>query len=675
MPKQALCDALVGRDAELSALEDALLSVGRERSGGLVLVEGEAGMGKTRLAHELADRARALGWKVLWGSCSEAEVALPYLPFVEALGNHFAGRDPEEIHAELGGAARELSLLFPQLALPDSAPVAGDPAQAKLRLFESVVAVLRAAARDRGALLVVDDVHWADTSTLELLDHLARRLRGVPALVLCTYRSDELMRRHPLLPTLQAWRRSRLVETVTLGPLPPSGVAEMIASIFDADEVADEFRDLIADRAEGNPFVVEEMLREAVERGDIFLAGGRWERRAIDEVEVPESVRETILLRIGRLEDSHVDVLRAAAVLGRTFSYAALVELADADEAVVQEALEEALGAQLVVEVGGATAGFSWRHALTQEAVYNDTVRPRRQRLHERAAATLAAAGAPAAEVARHLLEAGAPDRAVPACLAAAGDAERALALDEAAELLERVLPYLDELEHARATCRIAELRWLVGNPAAAVQLLPDAIARLAVDAPGEVPAHRLVLGRAYWETDSPDRALCEYELAREALEPLGPSAELAMAYVRLAGMHVFAMEHVPAREAAERAIAVAEAVGAESERMWGRSMLAIALVEEGAGGRGLGLFDECFEESVARGWSLLSTNLNYNEIWTRAHVPLGRLDVALDRLGRSPFHPYQIGSLEQLTAWAALAAGDAGRALELAEAALGIYH
>src|SRR5262249_1362602 len=152
------------------------------------------------------DRARALGWKVLWGSCSEAEVALPYLPFVEALGNHFAGRDPAEIHAQLGGAARELSLLFPQFAVPDVAPPGGDAAQAKLRLFESVVTALRAAAGDVGALLVVDDIHWADRSTRELLDHLARRLKDAPVLVLCTYRSDELQRRHPLLPTLQAWR-------------------------------------------------------------------------------------------------------------------------------------------------------------------------------------------------------------------------------------------------------------------------------------------------------------------------------------------------------------------------------------------------------------------------------------------------------------------------------------
>jgi class 3 adenylate cyclase len=674
MPKQALCDLLVGRDAELSALEDELLSVERGRSGGLVLLAGDAGMGKTRLAHELARRARSLGWDVLWGGCSEADVALPYLPFVEAIGNHFAGRAPDEIHAELGGAARELSVLFPQLASQEPAPAAGDPSQAKLRLFESVVAVLRAAARDGGVMLVVDDVHWADASTRELLDHLARRLVGVPALVLCTYRSDELARRHPLLPTLQAWRRSRLANTITLSPLPPLGVAEMIASIFNTDEVADDFRDLIADRTEGNPFVVEEMLREAVERGDVYLTDGRWERRAVDELGIPDTVRETILLRIGRFDPGHVDVLRAAAVLGRTFFYTALLEVAGGEEHVVQQALEEALGAQLIVEVGGAAPGFSWRHALTQEAVYTDTVAPRRQRLHERAAAALSAAGAPPVEVARHLLGAGTPERAVPACLAAADDAEHALALDEAAELLERVLPYLDELEHARLLCRIGRLRWLGGSPEAAVQLLPEGIRRLEAAVPAEVPGYRIVLGRAYWEVEAPDRALREYELAREALEPLGPSADLAMALLRISGMHTFAFDHRAGRDAAERAISVAEAAGVSLERTWAQLFLAIALEGLGEQERGFDLIVECYEEAVANGWGQIAVNAVHNDIWTRVHLPAGGLEGALGRQEGCPFHPTGVGMFELARSWSALALGDPGTALEQAEAALAIF-
>ena len=133
-------------------------------------------------------------------------MALPYLPFVEALGNHFAGAPPRPIHAELGGAARELSLLFPQLALRTRRR------RPAIRPRPSCGSSSRSSPSPYGGprrrvLLVVDDVHWADASTRELLDHLARRLKDVPALVLCTYRSDELQRRHPLLPTLQAWRR------------------------------------------------------------------------------------------------------------------------------------------------------------------------------------------------------------------------------------------------------------------------------------------------------------------------------------------------------------------------------------------------------------------------------------------------------------------------------------
>ena len=162
-------------------------------------------MGKTRLAHELADRARSLGWDVLWGSCSEAELALPYLPFVEALGNHFAGRSPER---DPRRARRRRARARPALpaARAEDAPRRRPAIRRRRSCGSSSPSSPCSACGARGgaSLLVVDDIHWADASTRELLDHLARRLKDVPALVLCTYRSDELQRRHPLLPTLQA---------------------------------------------------------------------------------------------------------------------------------------------------------------------------------------------------------------------------------------------------------------------------------------------------------------------------------------------------------------------------------------------------------------------------------------------------------------------------------------
>src|SRR5438128_8689714 len=241
--ERVLCPTLVGRDEQLFALEDALLAAHRGESR-FVALGGEAGMGKTRLARELAKRAQRLEWQVLWGACSEAELPLPYPPLVRALGNYLSGEDVERLAGLLGAARLELAQLFPQLGGDEPASSLGDPAQAKLRLFEAVVALLAVPAREHGLLLVVEDVHWADSATRELLDHLARRLTSMRSLVLVTYRSDELDRRHPLAPLLQTWRRSGVAESVALSPLDQGELAEMIAAILDAETIGPEFRDL-----------------------------------------------------------------------------------------------------------------------------------------------------------------------------------------------------------------------------------------------------------------------------------------------------------------------------------------------------------------------------------------------------------------------------------------------
>jgi len=674
--QRVLCESLVGRDAELSALEDALLDASRGESR-FVLLAGEAGVGKTRLATELSRRARKLGFEVLSGSCSEAELSLPYLPLVEALGNYLAAHDSSDVRARLGPAARELSQLFPQLADGGGGAQAGDPSQAKLRLFESTVALLALPARERGVLLVVEDVHWADASTRELLDHLARRLVGLRAAVLCTYRSDELERRHPLLPTLQSWRRSGLAETVALEPLAPSGVAEMIASIFGEEAVADEFRDLMAARTEGNPFVLEEMLREALERGDVFRTEHGWDRLAVDQLQIPETVRDTILLRLGRMADEHVDVLRAGAVLGRSFDYPTLSVVADRDERVIDAALEAALAQQLVEEEAEGLHGrLRWRHALTQEAIYTDTVLPRRQRMHGRAAdAVLASDGSPI-DLVRHLVGAGKGAEAVPACLRAADEAERAVAFGEAAELLERALPHLtDEEERASLLCRMGRLRWQNTEPAAAEQLLEEGIARLeALGRRVEAGRHRVWLGRCRWELERPDLALEQFELARDALEPEGPSADLALTHMRIAGLHTFQLDDESAVAAATRAVEIAKAAGADFERVWSRSFLALALFTARDPDEAFELMRECADEAVAKGYLLIAWNVLNNEAWTRVHSVAGGLDEVLATIERLPFHPFSTGFDQHTRGSIEIARGDPRLALEWGNAGLAIF-
>ncbi len=186
--ERVLCPILIGRDEELSRLEDALLSANRGE-GQVVLLAGDAGMGKTRLANELAERALQQGMTVVLGGCSEAELALPYLPFLEAVGNHLAASDLEQIRERLGPVRRELAHLFPQLE-PEGVPPDIDSTQGRLRLFEAMLALLRIPAQETGLLVVIEDLHWADALTRELLDYLTRRLPLARILVLGTYRRE-----------------------------------------------------------------------------------------------------------------------------------------------------------------------------------------------------------------------------------------------------------------------------------------------------------------------------------------------------------------------------------------------------------------------------------------------------------------------------------------------------
>src|ERR687885_748424 len=671
MLERALCPTLVGRDEQLFALEDALLAAHRGESR-FVALGGEAGMGKTRLARELATRARRLDWQVLWGACSEAELPLPYLPLVEALGNYLSGADVERLAGLLGAARVELAQLFPQLGGDEPAAAIGDPSQAKLRLFEAVVALLAIPAREHGLLLVVEDVHWADSATRELLDHLARRLTGMRALVLVTYRSDELDRRHPLAPLLQTWRRSAVAETVQLSPLERGEIAEMIAAILDAETVGPEFRDLMHRRTEGNPFVLEEMLKEAIDRGDVVPTGHGWKPRRLEELRIPETVRDTILLRFARLDPADVEILQAAAVLGRTFDYGTLVAVAGVPDATVHDALAVGVQQQLLEEVDTARATYRWRHALTQEAVHDEIVLPRRQQIHSRAADVLQAAGAEALEVARHLLGAARFDEAVPKCVEAAEHAEASFAFAEALELLDHALPHVrDPLDRARLLAHMGRVFWMDGKTAAAEEVLPEGIAGLeSFGEDVEAARARLVLRRCPWEQNRPDLSYEETEHARRVLEEHGPSADLALAYIRLAGLYKFEFDNEHSIAMAEKAVEVASAAGADFERLWARAWVAFAHVDTGRTTEAMATLDETFEEAQRAGYSFIAQNIAYNETWTRLHLLLPGIGRRMQEVESQAGPAVMTDMLGIAKSWVRRARGDMLEAFDAAEQA-----
>lgn len=511
-----MCPVLIGRDEQLTLLEEAL-SAARRGEGQLVVLAGEAGMGKTRLAGELQTRALQAGATVLWGGCSEADVALPYLPFVEAIGNFLAATDLEPLRQRLGPQRRELARLFPQFDPERSSGDSGNPSEDKLRLFEAVLALLRIAAEPNGLLCVVEDLHWADASTRELLEYLTRRLRHTRFMVLATYRADELHRKHALLPMLQAWRRATVAQVVDLPALRPAHVQAMVRAIFNRETVGSELRDFLHTRSEGNPFVLEELLKAALDRGAISPNSPGLDRRVLESMKIPPTVRDMILMRVEQLPPEQVQILRTAAVLGRSFAYSTLAAISGQEETTVKAALHTFVLQQLMEEDSQAEGRYRFRHALTREAVYEDLLAPDRAQLHAQAAAVLQTqSDTPAIDLAHHLLAGQRWDEAIDVCITAAWQLAEQQAYVEAVIPLERVLPHVrDKLTRARILGHLGTMHFFSADHRRAQPHLEESIRLLEECGQGQEAARlRWCLGGCHWPQGRWDLAQAEWEKA-----------------------------------------------------------------------------------------------------------------------------------------------------------------
>ena len=623
---RVVCPVFIGRESELSLLEDSLLSAIRGE-GGVVVLGGEAGMGKSRLVRELARRAERLGCVVMSGTCSEAELSLPYLPFLEGIGNYLTRQDVPALRERLGPAAAELGQLFPQMG--HAGPVTADPMMSKLRLFEAIILLLTDAARSRGLLAVVEDLHWADPATRELVDYATRRLRSTKVMMLATYRTDEMHRRHALLPSIQAWRRSRQAQLLDINALDAQGVKEMVTCIFDEVQVSDEFRDFVHDRSEGNPFVLEEMLRDAIDHGDIFHTDKGWDRKSVHEIRLPATVRDTILQRLERLQPVEVEVLSAASAIGFTFDIATVAAVTGKPEPAVADALESCVNNQLLEEADRATGRYCFRHALTREAVYEDIVATRRQQLHARIAEVLESRPDwKAIDLAHHLLMAGSYEQAVGMCVAAAEAAISAHAYRDAADLFERAIPHVkDPVERGRLMCRAADAYWNNTETLAAKGLLEQGIADLeAAGLTVEAAGHRLLLGRCYWELLRTDLAREQFTRARDVLETQGPSEELAVAYLRLSLLASIHEGGSAGLEEAQKAAEIARRAGSAMALAWSWNFIALPTIAIGHLEEGFKYFEESYNSARDGNFHFQVLNAIYNASWCAIHVGFGRL-------------------------------------------------
>ena len=570
--------AYVGRVAERELLER---SSAQARGGArqAVLVSGEPGIGKTRLASYAARRADAEGFAVCWGTCSE-DVAAPYEPWIEVcsqLVEHAPG-DVLDGHVaahggEIGRLARNLARRVPDAPEPRSS----DPETERLLLFTAVGELLGAVAHSQPLCVVLDDFHWADGQSVALLKHVARAVEQGALMVIVLYRDSDLTKDHSLTGVLADLRRSEGVARIRLSGLGPVEVAELVAAAagheLDADALA--LAGGLATETGGNPFFIGEILRNLTESGAITFdeATGRWsvDRSALSSL--PESVREVIEHRIDRLGEQVREVLTVAAVIGRSFDVALLTALVEIPESLLLDQLEAAVGATLLHESTNQVGQFTFEHTLINHTLYQGLGNTRRARVHRRVAEALEEQlggdpGARVGELAQHWAEATTTvdlDKAVTYAAMAGERALVELAPDEALQWFGRALELLGDRDDRATRCDLliglGEAQRLTGDAGYRRTLL-DASRVASELRDGERAARAALVNSrgqtsAYGQVDQERVAAIERALELDD-DPDRRAGLLSLQAVELLYEH----DHRHRRELAEQALALAREIG-----------------------------------------------------------------------------------------------------------------
>ena len=599
--------AFVGRLRELERLEEGMRQA-TAGQGETVLLAGDAGIGKTRLVAELGARARAAGALPLLGRCIDLVGAeVPYLPAVEAL-RPLVGR--EDVR-ELLGSAAELRRLLPGTVLgAERTGRHGEPPGSQLGLLEELLALLDTVAATAPLVLVLEDLHWADRSTLDLVAFLAHNLGTRRVLLLGTYRGDELPAEHRLRRLVTGLLRANVATRLELGPLDHQELEALLRTRGELPSPA--VTAAIVARSEGNPLFAEELLA-AVK----------------DDVALPHVLRDLLLQRVEGLDRDTQGMLRVAAAAGRDVPYPLLRSVADLPEGELRQALRAAVDHNVLV-ADQAAATFRFRHALLAEAIYVTLLPGEHEELHARLATELARSPHQATELAQHWAAAGRAPEALTASVAAARQAEAVFGLAEALQHLERAIALWDQVPDAAKLTGLnlaallawtAELANQAGRGAEAVALVRRAIA-LGVDPVRAALLHES-LGRFLLGSGSYEAALAAFATAVELIpaEPVTPER----AHVLAAFGHALMLgwRHEESRALCEQALQLARQVGARRSEFRALAVLGTDLAYLGHGEEGLG----CLWEALR-----LAEDLGVPEDLSRAYV---FLTDALTMLGR----------------------------------------
>jgi len=462
-----LLTRFIGRDDEVSHMRERLEAAVRGR-GSVILLAGDAGVGKTRLVSELAIYAQDRGFEVLMGRAYEAEGMPPYLPLVEALNQYIKKRSPDELKADLTGGAVYLGQLLPrmrEISGVDAVQTLGlTPEAERQQLFEGISAFVLNITERRPVMLALDDLHVADRATLLFVRHLSGCVEQTPLVIIGTYRDAEIDAAHPVSGLLTDLNRRRLDGRITVRPFGMDEAATLIEAIS-GKPAAPHVVDSVFSATEGNPFFIEELVRHLQDHGhDLAEAGGKVITWAI-----PEGSRELIMGRIARLRPDAVRLLTCSSLLGGEFSILKLAAVTRLDENTIVDSLDEGLSSHLLSEDADS---YTFAHPLIREALYRGLSGPRRRQLHRQIGERLESfyAGVLDArelsELAHHFTQAlplGDVDRAIEYTARAGEAALKQLAYEEAVRLYELAVDALDA-SHRRDDIRRCDLLLSLGH-------------------------------------------------------------------------------------------------------------------------------------------------------------------------------------------------------------------
>ncbi len=529
----------VGRGAPLERLTAKLTDAAAGR-GGIAMLRGEPGIGKTRLLEEFSDLARQRGATVLLGSCYHGEWHPPYGPFGEAI-LRYAREAPTEFREAIGKRASLIARIAP--ALHDSIgdipePMTVDKEEERFRLFDAVAQFMLALARRAPLVLVLDDLHWADRGTVSMLSHLAHFVPANSVLLIGAYRDAEVDRKHPLYVALTSLARIKNFETFTLKGLDDRELAALLEMVGDQD-APDELIKALLEATEGNPLFIREVLLYLLEEGKLLREGQGWTSHlSIEELGIPEGVRQVIGQRLQRLSENANQLLSVASAFKGAFAFDIAAAVARLDETAALEAIDEALDAQLL-KPGARPESFDFSHAMIRHTLYAELNPARRARLHRKIAEEMerawgAEAAQHAAEVAFHFWQGATASsgatKGVDYAIAAADTAETAYAHDDVVAFLRIALDLVttNDPRRPRLLARLASaMTWtLRGEDAVGVAL--EAAGLLAASEGADRAAD-------YCEAIARDmlragQMSCAWELAEEGLRHIGERRDITWA-------------------------------------------------------------------------------------------------------------------------------------------------